>query len=325
MNDQRPVVFDLFAGAGLFSHAFAREGFAVRHAVEQDAAAAKTYARNLGEHIVVGDVRRRKPPGRCDVLVGGPPCQGFSSLGTRRERDPRNSLSLQMVRWAELAEPSLVVIENVPRFLDSQVWRTLRRRLERLGYEVTAWVLDAADYGVAQLRSRSFTIASRVGLPAPPPRSRAPVSVRQAWKGLTRRPDGRNWHVAPEPSDLALARMRAVPPEGDRRDILAAAPELAPPSWHRLACQVTDIWGRLRWDCPAPTLRTRFQNPSLGRYVHPTEDRVISLREGARLHSIPDTWEFVGYRTQVCRQIGNSVPPKLGRAVARAVKRQLLA
>lgn len=104
---------------------------------------------------------------------------------------------------------------------------------------------------------------------------------------------------------------------------MRSAPSLAPSSWWRVRCQATDVWGRMLWDEPANTLRTALQNPSKGRYIHPERHRVISLREAARLHSVPDSWTFVGTHYQVARQIGNGVPWQLGRAVARAVRRSL--
>ena len=113
--------------------------------------------------------------------------------------------------------------------------------------------------------------------------------------------------------------MKVIPPGGDKRDIMRAAPELAPPSWWRTQSAVTDVWGRLHWDRPSNTLRTRLLNASKGRYIHPDQHRVMTLREAARLHSIPDTWRLDGYAYHVAQQIGNSVPPRLGRAVARTV------
>jgi DNA (cytosine-5)-methyltransferase 1 len=185
-------------------------------------------------------------------------------------------------------------------------------------------VLDATHFGVAQRRTRSFTIASRVGLPqVQPTRAGGPRTVRQAWGGLSARPDGRNNHAAPVPSALALARIRCIPSGGDKRDILRRRPSLAPPSWWRTRSDATDVWGRMEWDEPSNTLRTCLYNPSKGRYIHPEQHRVISMREAARLQSVPDSFRFVGLHTQVSRQIGNGVPPLLGRAVARAVMKVL--
>lgn len=323
----RPEVVELFAGAGLLSYAFAREGFTITRAIELDRTAAETYRRNLGPHVECADVTKAEPVGRCDVLVAGPPCQGFSSLGLMRDDDPRNGLTMHVVRFARAMRPVVVVIENVPRFVRSPVWTRLQRALEQEGYEVQPFVLNALDFGVAQDRERSFTIATRAAMPTiARPRTAKRSTVRDAFDALPGKADGQNQHYAPAPSALALARMRVVPPGGDKRDIIRAAPALAPPSWGRLdhgGCEATDVWGRLAWDRPSNTLRTTLQNPSKGRYIHPEEHRVISLREAARLHSIPDEFTFAGRPYPIARQIGNSVPPLLGRAVARAVRRAL--
>ncbi len=324
MLASRPTVVDLYAGAGLFSYAFKQAGFRIKRALEIDAVAAATYAANLGNHVEVADVAKSEPTGRCNVLIAGPPCQGFSTLGRRHAGDPRNRLSLEVVRWAETLRPNVIVIENVAAFLDSPVWRRVTQRLEGEGYQVDSFVLDAFDYGCPQVRRRSFTIANRHGRQVLPPRRRRNVqSVRDAWRGLPTQPNGENHHYAPEPSEIALARMRVIPSGGDKRDVMRRAPHLTPPSWWRLSCEVTDAWGRMEWDKPCNTLRTALQNASKGRYIHPEQHRVISLREAARLHSIPDKWQFVGLPTQIARQIGNSVPPSLGRAIARLVGRVL--
>lgn len=324
MRGSGPTAVDLFAGAGLFSFAFQDAGFEIVRAVESDSVAAATYARNVGDHVEVSDIESIEPRGRCDIIIAGPPCQGFSTLGTRRKDDPRNRLSLNVIRWAEKMRPRIVVVENVPSFLNSPVCFTLQRGIGALGYSIEALVLDAADFGVPQCRRRCFIVAWRTGKPflAPTTRRRQ-RTVRDALDGLPDRPDGRNHHYSPKPSRVALARMRVIPTGGDKRDVMKRAPELTPPSWWRLSCEVTDAWGRMEWDKPANTLRTCFQNASKGRYIHPDQDRVISLREAARIHSIPDRWQFAGLPTQIARQIGNSVPPRLGGAVAHSALRLL--
>lgn len=319
-----PTVVELFAGAGLFSFAFKQVGFQVTRAIEIDPRAASTYAKNLGNHIEVADVTQAPRKGRCDVLIAGPPCQGFSTLGHQRMSDPRNALSLEVAKWVSVLKPAFAVIENVEAFLYTPFWTKLKNELHRYGYKVSSLVLNAYDYGCPQNRNRSFTIASKNGVEIATPRTNRRVrSVRQAWKGLPRTPNGKNMHVAPVPSRIALARMKVIPRGGDKRDVMKHAPSLAPPSWWRTACQATDAWGRMVWDAPCNTLRTCLQNPSKGRYIHPTHHRVISLREAARLHSIPDSYDFDGSPTQIARQIGNSVPPSLGRTIARSIYRAL--
>lgn len=314
-------VVDLFAGAGLLSYAFKSERFQILRAIEQNTVAAQTYRQNLGDHVEVADLCSLEPQGLCDVLIGGPPCQGFSTLGRRDKNDPRNRLTMQMAIWAETLKPKVVVVENVPTFLTSTHWMKLKTRFEQLGYEVTSMLLCASDFGVPQVRRRCFAIASKIGLPAIPiPRRRRLISVREAWEGLPHQPNGVNGHIARIPTPVALARMKAIPPGGDKRDVLRLAPHLAPKSWWKIGSQATDVWGRMLWDEPCNTLRTALLNASKGRYIHPEQHRVITLREAARLHSIPDSWSFAGTPYQIARQIGNGVPPLLGRTVARAVR-----
>ncbi len=319
-NKTVPTVWELFAGAGFLSHAFAVEGFKIDRAVEIDPIAAATYRSNLGDHITVDDVRSIVPRGRCEVICCGSPCQSHSTLGKRDPNDPRHLLSLEVVRWARSLRPRIVVIENVPAFQHSAVWKVLARRLRRLGYRVETIVLNAFDFGAPQQRVRSFTFAFAGKMPNVKPINAFPIlNVREAWRGLPSKPNGVNHHYAPAPSELALSRMHVIPAGGDKRDVMKHAPHLAAPSWWNLQSEITDVWGRMDWDRPSNTIRTALLNPSKGRYIHPEQHRVISLREAARLQTIPDSWSFMGLPTQIARQIGNGVPPALGRAVARAV------
>ena len=311
----------MFAGAGLLSYAFAREGFRIALAIESDGPAVDTYRHNLGDHIVHGDVGGIAPSGPCDVLVGGPPCQGFSTLGKRRAEDPRNGLVAHFAKWARELGPKVVVVENVEPFAKSSQWEHLAAELSGMGYEVQAKVLDAYEYGAAQRRRRSFTIGTKVGaVTASPLPDFRDSTVRDAWRGLPPRPDGQNSHYSPAPSPIARGRMKLIPPGGSKADLMREAPELCPPSWWRSIGELTDVWGRLRWDQPSNTIRTCFNNASKGRYIHPDQHRVISLREAARLQSIPDEFRFVGYPKDIACQIGNGVPPALGCAVAAAVR-----
>lgn len=316
----QPTSIDLFAGAGLLGQAFKEVGFHARLAVEADPRARKTYLENVSADEATDDVRHVIRGIKADLIIAGPPCQGFSTLGKRDRFDERNSLSLSVVDWAKECSPSVVVIENVPPFLSSMHFAQLKKRMTKLGYDTATWVLNAADYGAPQLRMRAFVIFSQIGLPdAPKPTRKKHLTVREAFEGLPLQPADDGLHVAPVPGELALARFKLIPPGGDKRDVLKRAPQLCPPSWSRLGQQATDVWGRMEWDAPANTLRCSFQNASKGRYVHPTENRVLTLREGARIQGIPEHWRFHGDRTSIARQIGNGVPLPLGRAVARAI------
>ena len=320
----RVTFLDLFSGAGLFSQGFVAAGFRCAGAVELDAFAVESYRRNVGPEIVRGSVQDHAPSGQADVVIAGPPCQGFSTLGRRDPTDERNALCLEVARWAGLAEAKVVVVENVPPFLASPRWEAMAASLRQAGMTIETWELDAADFGVPQRRRRSFTVASRVGQIGAPPPSEPGGHAGKVFEGLDEAVAARDpMHRWPVPSVLAAARIALVPEGGDKRDILRAAPHLCPPSWERVGGNATDVYGRMDPRAPANTIRCTFQNPSKGRYLHPTENRVISLREGARLQGIPDSWTLAGGHYPVSRQIGNGVPVPLAEAVAKRIRQAL--
>ncbi len=317
MHMQKPTFADMFSGAGLFSSAAVSAGMRPVLAIDLAAEAIATYNLNVAPVGVVGSVLDDISVPRVDVLIAGPPCQGFSTLGRQDPLDARNQLGLAIPDWAQMSCASVVVIENVPPFLRSAHWREVRDRLVKLGYSVDAWELEAADFGTPQYRRRSFTVASKVG----------PVAQPEAWpvripaSTALRLPieTGDAMHRWPEPKGIAASRIALVPACGDKRDIMKVAPDLCPPSWAKVGCQATDVWGRIDPREPANTIRCTFQNPSKGRYLHPSENRTLSLREGARLQGVPDHWHFVGKPYPIARQIGNGVPLPLGVAVMRSV------
>lgn len=312
-----PRSIELFSGAGLLSEGFRRAGFEAVFAAEGDARAVKSFNSNVANVAVQWNVEQILPDLRCEIVVAGPPCQGFSSLGKRQPNDERNRLSLSVVEWALSTGAKVVVIENVPQFLQSSYWGAIKEKMLEHGFESTQWILSAADFGAPQLRTRAFAVLSKIGIPKKPtPRVVRHKTVREAFDGLPVEANGKGMHVAPVPSEIASRRFKLIPKNGDKRDILRKAPDICPPSWFKVASEATDVWGRMDLDRPANTIRCCFQNASKGRYIHPTADRVISLREGARLQGVPDHWVFHGDRSSIARQIGNGVPIPLAEAVA---------
>lgn len=323
-TNMRITFADMFSGAGLFSAGAVRAGMTPLFAIDLSRDAIATYNRNIAPVGVVGSVTKAPEVPKVDVLLAGPPCQGFSTLGRQDPLDSRNALALVTPEWAARADASVVVVENVPPFLRSAKWRQLAARFRKRGYSVQAWELEAADFGTPQLRRRSFTIASRIGAITEP----APLTKIHCTAGdaISRPVEvGDPMHTWPKPQGVAARRIELVPARGDKRDLMRVAPHLCPPSWVAVGCQATDVWGRIDPDRPVNTLRCTFQNPSKGRYLHPTEDRTISLREGARLQGVPDDWVFEGRPYPVARQIGNGVPVPLAEAVARAVSDAIVA
>lgn len=309
---------DMFSGAGLFSAGAVRAGMTPAFAIDLSKDAIASYNRNVAPVGVVGSVLEDRDLPSVDVLLAGPPCQGFSTLGRQDPLDVRNTLALAVPAWAHRTGAGIVVVENVPPFLRSPKWREMADAFEAVGYGIQTFELEAADFGAPQLRRRSFTIASRIGPIDPPVPTAGP---RHTAGSILAQPvvAGDPMHVWPTPKGIAAERIAIIPPKGDKRDVMRKAPHLCPPSWAKVGCQATDVWGRIDPDQPINTIRCTFQNPSKGRYLHPTENRTLSLREGARLQGVPDNWTFVGRPYPVARQIGNGVPVALAQAVCLSV------
>ncbi len=329
-----PTVVDLFCGAGGLSLGFKRAGFTPVFAVDADHWSIKTYRKNLGEHAVLASIEHVKarrlddrvvwttPEGvfetpLVDALVGGPPCQGFSRLNRRAgDDDPRNVLWKQYYRILKSVSPKIFLMENVPQLLQSHEATKLMRNAKARGYRIAREILQAESFGVPQRRRRAFVLGVLGGDASFPVGDRPIVTVREAFEGLSLEPSGYNLHIGRNPTAVSLKRYAAVPPGGNRFNL---PKHLQPPCWMRKKTGSTDVFGRMHYDRPAPTIRTEFFKPEKGRYLHPIADRAVTLREGARLQTFPDDFEFEGAYSQIARQIGNAVPVALASAVAQHI------
>jgi DNA (cytosine-5)-methyltransferase 1 len=215
-------------------------------------------------------------------------------------------------------------MENVPPLLKSAEYQEICKEARRFGYQVEGRILNAANYGTPQQRKRAFVIGSRIGEPIFPsvthrnPNQPAAFetmtlsawrTVRDAIGDLPPVPDGKNWHIGRNPTEMSLRRYACIPAGGNRWDLPV---ELMPECWKKKTKGGTDLFGRLWWHRPSVTIRTEFYKPEKGRYLHPEEDRPITHREAARLQGFPDDFKFVGKKIEVGIQIGNAVPPPLG-------------
>ena len=310
-------------------------------AVEFDRDAAATYAANFGDHVACGPIEDVASFPAADVVIGGPPCQGFSPLNREAVGFERRGLWREYLRALEAIEPRAFVMENVPELLRSAEFVEFARQAEALGFEVEAGVLNAADFGVPQRRRRAIVIGTRSGALAMPTPTHAEggsegrvpwVTFREAVEGLPLRPDGRRWHRPRKPRPESVRRYKAVPRDGGDRFAMqrnldrAGLGDLVPRCWREKPRGTTDVFGRLWWDRPALTIRTEFYKPEKGRYLHPSAHRPITVREAARLMSFPD--DFVLPEEQamssVARQVGNAVPPLLARRIAESLAASLL-
>lgn len=310
-----PLVMDsLFAGAGLMDIGFRDAGYKLALAVEIDADAAATHRANFGNNVVCTDIRE-VPPGAftSPIMSGGPPCRGFSNSNRHSHflDNPHNKLVrafIESVRSNPNAQ--VFIMENVPQVLTAGGGLFLREIIEELSdFEVSYGVLDAADYGAPQRRKRAILIGGkkigRIDLPTPTTTSESYATVRQAFAGL--RPDTPNQRDVSQPSAITATRMSYVPEGGNIWDI----PEhLRPRSTH------SDVYKRLAWDEPSITI----VNPRKALLTHPKENRVLSVRECARLQGVPDDFTFHGSLAARQQQVANGVPVSLARAVAEAVK-----
>lgn len=333
---RRPTVIDLFSGAGGMTAGFKAAGFRPIFAVEVDPDAAATYRANFGDHVVVKPIQ--EVPVNCfpkaDVVIGGPPCQGFSRLGRmngQRTNAALNDLWREYTRILKTVRPAIFVLENVPQLLKSAEYARLKSHAEELGYQVIEGVLNAAEFGVPQKRRRAIVIGSRIGAPRLPKATSETVTVGEAI-GRLPRPQGDgatltrgrlhaglDLHFNRKPHAISLKRYRLIPPGGNRFDLMKSAPDLTPRCWLDKPSGSTDVFGRLRADEPALTIRTEFFKPEKGRYLHPSQHRPITHLEAALLQSFPEDFEWSGSKIAVARQIGNAVPPALAEAIAAEV------
>jgi DNA (cytosine-5)-methyltransferase 1 len=358
-------MIDLFAGCGGMTAGFTPHGFTPVLSVEWNLHAAATYAANFGEsHAYWGDIddALQGDIPEADVVIGGPPCQGFSNLGSKDVDDPRNTLWKRYLQVVERANPKVFVIENVDRFRKSAEFQLLLDEADNgmlTGYTLTHGVLLAADYGVAQRRPRAIMIGSRVGeieLPAPT-HAKVPrgglkpwVTVRERIGKLPERPATTalphtttsyfgevvpgefKWldlHVGRSPRESSLRRYDCIPPGGGRFDL---PDDLLPDCWRNKPTGTTDVMGRMRWDAPSLTIRTEFFKPEKGQYLHPQWDpknpsnrvnRVITHLEAAQLQDFPESFAWCGSKIEIAKQIGNAVPVRLASAVARHIRTAL--
>ena len=334
-------VVDLFCGCGGMSLGFLANGYRLAGGADLNETAVRTYAENLAPAFVrdvrdlVGDESELKSflaglpdfdPAAPTVLVGGPPCQGFTAHRKRSwdVPDPRNDLVSVFARAAVLMLPDAVAMENVPELLSARYrpyFDSFRSVLEAAGYVVRAGIVNAATFGVPQERFRAVVVAmrsGRFGLPSPRLTPERFATVRDAIgdlppveAGVAHPSDPMHRSAAHRASTIAT--LRAVPRDGGSRP-----PGTGPACLDRVAGYY-DVYGRLAWGRPSITITHYARNPASGRFAHPEQDRGLTMRETARLQGFPDWFRFSGSFDQVFGQIGEAVPPPLARGIAEAV------
>lgn len=354
-------VLDLFAGAGGFSTGFKMAGYQITAAVEFDNEISDTYIKNHPDTTLFNmDIRKLstekirdvfiKNNTTCDVIIGGPPCQGFSMSGNRIRKsyegkfDERNELFMEFFRFVKELKPSYFIIENVEGILNynnGQVRDEIYRLFETINYRLTSKVLLAADYGVPQLRKRAFFFGTSTNIdpnkliPAPTHNDKNYLSTWDAISDLPFIESGEGADVLIKEDKLSytdyqlklgakyqnfiynhkasvhsLDTIKKIKLIGNGKNQSDLPQHMHTKSVH------SGAWGRMEKSKPAFTLTTRINTPSVGRIIHPFNNRTITPREAARIQSFPDDFIFIGGITTVGKQIGNAVSPLLAEKIA---------
>lgn len=342
-------ILDLFCGAGGMSYGMEKnQHFSTVVAVDNNEYALKTFKRNMpSAEIVCGDITNEDIQKRIislskernvNMIIGGPPCQGFSLKGKKLGLDdPRNYLFNEYLKIVQILKPEIFVIENVKAILSTSAgWfkNQIIEKVSNMGYEVSYGVLVASDFGVPQARQRAIFICSRSKLvPLPNATCVNAVTVRDAISDLSYLNSGegefeQNYiteatssyqrmmregslklynHKASNHAAVAIEKLKMIPPECGKEYL---------PADMIGKQKFSGTWGRLKWDEVSPTIDTRFDASSNGTNNHPFLHRSITPREAARIQSFDDKFVFIGSKVQVRTQIGNAVPPLMAKAIA---------
>ena len=345
-------ILDLFCGAGGLSWGLHKNPyFRTMVALDFDEKAVATFKKNMpSSEVLVGDITdaavkekvvslaREK---HVNMIVGGPPCQGYSMKGKKLGLDdPRNFLFREYLDLVEKIQPDVFVIENVKGLLLSvNGWfkDEIVKAVKNLGYAIEFGILNAADFGVPQSRERAIFICSKHGaISLPKPTTTQYVTVRDAIEDLAYLESGQGTfeqnyitrpkseyqikmrgestklynHKASNHKQVAIDKLKLIPPEQGK--------EWLPEELHGKQ-KFKTTWGRLKWDAVSPTIDTRFDASSNGTNNHPFLNRAITPREAARIQSFDDDFVFLGAKVNIRKQIGNAVPPLLAEAIANRI------
>lgn len=333
---------DLFSGCGGFSTGLEMAGHKCLLGIDYQKEAVATFARNHPKahalHMDIHELSKRKLAGLIDIesvdmVVGGPPCQGFSTVGRGDADDARNSLFQQFVRVVKITQPKIVLFENVTGMLATKNQKVLKKifaSFERLGYQMDAKVMSAELYGVPSRRRRAIIMGVKGGVPRYPKAQSINMAeknnVKAAFEDLKTRSGIVHNHdidTAQLANKLDFKRLKKIPPGAGiryQKDELKYLPKSLryEVDWEKLnenRFRQTRLQ-RLPWDRPAPTILT-----SRTTYYHPEEPRHLTVREAAKLQSFPNKFVFHGSLTAQFRQIGNAVPPMLAKKIGNEIKK----
>jgi len=338
------TAIDCFCGAGGLSLGLSKAGFYVILSFDSDSVSNATLHKNKKyfNHSVLNEkienISGKKifkitglKKGDLDLLAGGPPCQGFSLQRTiGPDNDKRNILIFEYLRLINEVRPKFFLFENVlglKSFRGKGYLSEFVKKAEEAGYSIHTKVLNAQDYGVPQRRKRLFLVGQDDAKVKTkfnwPEVNKESMTVRMAFHGLPSIHKSTNpMHVADRLSKINLQRISYLK-EGES---FVNLPKKMRANCHKKGADKIghrNVYGRMRYDAPAPTITARFDSFTRGKFGHPVENRTISLLEGALLQSFPPDFSFSGTKCQIARQIGNAVPPLLAFAIGRSLQEAL--
>lgn len=337
---------DFFCSGGGMSCGMQQAGIEVLAGIDFDLSCKETYEENIkGAKFIHGDVFSLKEEvleqelnlKRNDdnlLLIGCSPCQFWSIINTSRAKSEKSKdLLKEFRRFVEYYNPGYVVVENVPGVMRRWEESGLKEFIDWLqfnGYTVHTGIHEVSNFGVPQHRKRFTLTANRLSNAElfPKKREGRKVTVRDVLgehNGFSKIPAGykdrsQMMHSTAGLSELSLERLKLTPPDGGDRMAYVFDERLAPKCHYRNTTEFKDIYGRMWWDRPSPTITTKFFSTSNGRFAHPEENRALSIREGAVLQSFPKSYIFKGSSiANVARMIGNAVPPIYAKAIGESI------
>ncbi|HUN54432.1 MAG TPA: DNA cytosine methyltransferase [Smithella sp.] len=336
---KKPTAIDLFCGCGGLTTGLKKAGFSVLGAVDVDPLAVSTYKANHSDVIVweedicklasteLLEVLNLKK-GEIDLLAGCPPCQGFSTMRTLNRAfsvdDPRNDLLLEFQRHVEEILPRVVMLENVPGLAKDHRFKTFIEKMKALGYIGNYRILNAADYGIPQRRRRLIYMGGLgFDIPFANPSTKRKTVRDSIGKLMKAGQSGDPVHDIPERrTERIIKLIKHIPKDGGSRKDLPVKFRL---ECHKRCTGFKDVYGRLAWNDVAPTITSGCFNPSKGRFLHPTENRAITIREAALLQGFPHRYKFpiINNKSAVALMIGNALPPSFIAAHAQCIVKKI--
>ncbi len=344
-NSNQIKAVDFFCGGGGMSYGMQKAGIKVLAGIDYELTCKKTYEANIkGAEFIHADVfklqaeelQQKLELSKNDdnlILIGCSPCQFWSIINTDKKKSEKSkNLLVEFERFVKHFNPGYVVVENVPGVLRRKAESGLEQFiqwLEKKKYNVHFEIHNTSEYAVPQNRNRFTLVASRVGknkiFPKKSKKIKTVSDVLGVNNGFPKVKPGHIdttafLHSVSDLEPLTLKRLKKVKKNGGDRLGFADDPELQLKCFIGKDSSFKDTFGRLWWDRPSPTITTKFYSVSNGRFVHPDEDRALSLREGASLQSFPKRYKFFGSSTaSIARLIGNAVPPEYAKRIGLAI------